>query len=225
MIERTTCHLHSFTYNDDGFEVCSKCGLCTNAREFLSNLNSYCVGVNSVNNEFTHILSNYHIGYENEIVEEYKKIKKIIRGGYPNIVIFAYCTYNVLLNNGVYYSLHHIANMFKIISFKKKYCRINKHLNLSYDISNDIYVHSAINQFLSQYNQHKIIGKVIINRKRIKEIFKYSSANLLSVLALYISLYKTFETKKILLHELSFFFNINYRTIYNIIQVYFKATT
>ena len=41
------------------------------------------------------------------------KIKSILTRGYPNISLFAYCTYNVLIQNFVYYSLDQIGHIFK----------------------------------------------------------------------------------------------------------------
>ena len=96
-------HSHNFIFNDDGFEVCDKCGVCTSLRnvEQATGNQSFVLQHTS---EFFDILVNNHIGYGNEVEDKYRMIKRKLVRGYPNRALYAYCTYQVLLENDIYYS-------------------------------------------------------------------------------------------------------------------------
>ena len=106
-----TSHQHYFVFNDDGFEVCFLCGLCTSQKEMRHDFTEKYQDIPKFTN-FSDILQNNNIGYISEIEKEYLMIKTIIKRGFPNIVLYAYCTYNVLMENFVYYSLYQISIMF-----------------------------------------------------------------------------------------------------------------
>jgi len=82
--------------------------------------------ISKTSTKFSYILYNNHIGYIEEIDQEYRVLKKKLKRGYSNLVIYAYCVYNTLLKNKVYYSLHQISIMFRIKDFIKQYCQIEK---------------------------------------------------------------------------------------------------
>ena len=105
---------HNLIFNDDGFEVCNKCGLCTTNREQRNSYTNSANFDNQCNSAFSNILSNNHIGYVDEINKEYNSIKATLKRGYPNIVLFAFCTYNILMKNGVHYPIARIESMFKL---------------------------------------------------------------------------------------------------------------
>ena len=69
-----TTHNHYFIFNDDGFEVCSFCGVCTSQREMKTYLTSN-MNDEEVSN-FSDILRNHNIGYVSEIEKLYGNIKK-----------------------------------------------------------------------------------------------------------------------------------------------------
>ena len=73
-------HTHYFIFNDDGFEVCNKCGICTTLRHLEPGLIIQ-EPANNYRSEFADVLINNHIGYVDTVEKEYKKIKsKLLRG-------------------------------------------------------------------------------------------------------------------------------------------------
>ena len=120
-----TSHEHIYTFNDDGYQVCTICGICSTLRDMCS-IDSLTDNYSKEPSSFSYILYNNHIGYTEEIDEEYKILKNKLKRGYSNLVIYAYCVYNILLKNKVYYSLHQISIIFQIKDFIKQYCQMEK---------------------------------------------------------------------------------------------------
>ena len=90
-----TPHTHQFAFNDDGFQVCVLCGLCSSLREYHFNAREEPVTV--LRSNYADVLINHNIGYVGLVEEEYKKMKTLLRRGYSNKALYAYCTYNILL--------------------------------------------------------------------------------------------------------------------------------
>ena len=86
----TPSNIHEFIFNDDGFEVCSKCGICTSSRLMESSISEHEYPIPNYWSQFSEILINNHIGYIDRIEDEYKKIKIKLLRGYPNISLYAY---------------------------------------------------------------------------------------------------------------------------------------
>ena len=65
------CSKHCFEFNDDAFEVCTKCGICSSLSEMV---HEYHVNDEEVcYNMFMDVLVNNHLGFEIEIEKEYSK--------------------------------------------------------------------------------------------------------------------------------------------------------
>ena len=156
-----TSHTHNFFFNDDGFEVCSICGVCTTLRQFEP-ADTIRKTRTDQWSEFSNVLINNHIGYIQEVEDEYKKIKNQLKRGYSNAALYAYCTYFVLLKEDIYYSLKQISEIFKLANFPKLFCQIeNKMLgkSLNYDISEAKYIFSSIKVYLAIHNQSKYLNQ------------------------------------------------------------------
>ena len=67
-------HNHHFIFNDDGFEVCDKCGICTTQRYAEQSSDNH-LFVSQHVSEFSDILINNHIGYIEEIEKKYISLK------------------------------------------------------------------------------------------------------------------------------------------------------
>ena len=171
-MEETT-HQHYFIFNDDGFEVCSLCGLCTSQKE-MKEQNETQTNFDKIKRpEFSYILENVNIGFIQEIEGAYIEIKTTLKRGFPNIYLYAYCTYNVLMKNSVYYSLAQISNIFKIKNFSKYYCQIenkdSKNNNIFF-IEDKKYIYSAVNLFLAQVNKKQKFSKAKTIFKKISNL-------------------------------------------------------
>ena len=105
-------HEHEFIFNDDGFEVCTLCGICTTLRE--QQYRDTRENPSLKRSAYADVLINHNLGYVEFVEEEYRKLKTSLRRGYSNKALYAYCTYNVLLRDNVYYSINQISNMFQI---------------------------------------------------------------------------------------------------------------
>ena len=203
------CHCeHNLIFNDDGFEVCDKCGLCSTNRELrYSHSDSSNFG-NVGNSVFSNILINNHIGYEDEINEEYNSVKATLKRGYPNIALFAFCTYNILIKNGVHYSIARIENMFKLKKFSKYYCQIEKNECITkqiFDVTEYKYVSTSINHFLAEYGHKQKQCKIVELVKYFGKIYPTYKQGIILSAALFLSL-KNKTSKNELLKNLSFFF-------------------
>ena len=69
-------HKHSFIFNDDGFQVCKLCGICTTLREYFHNL--YHNNVPKYWTVFSDVLINHNLGYVDQVEKEYKKLVGVI---------------------------------------------------------------------------------------------------------------------------------------------------
>lgn len=206
-------HSHNFIFNDDGFEVCDKCGVCTSLRnvEQATGNQSFVLQHTS---EFFDILVNNHIGYGNEVEDKYRMIKRKLVRGYPNRALYAYCTYQVLLENDIYYSIQHISTIFQIRNLKRSFCQIESKLkgrNQYFDISHNRYIFSSISIFLAQINQsvHLKDSMNVVERMRKQSVqFK---PHFLICLSLYHTLKDVYDST--LLQKLSCYYSINLRTL------------
>ena len=210
----TPSHEHDLIFNDDGFEVCTICGVCSSLREMRCSS----IFQESTFNQSNHsdILRNNHIGYADDIESEYEKLKSKFKRGYPNIVLYAYCTYIVLMRNSVYYTMTQIGHIFQISNFQKYVCLIEK--KQRNDKSNLIddnisHIRSSIEIFLTQ-NMRNNFRK---NAFHIADImFKrnpYEKSVFLISIVLFFTLVSSFSNKKELLSLLCNYYSINERTL------------
>ena len=207
-------HRHSFIFNDDGFQVCKFCGICTTLREYSHNL--YHDDLPKFWSVFSDVLINYNLGYVDQIEKEYKKLKMILCRGYPNIALYAYCTYIVLLQEGIYYSLGQISIMFQILNFSKLFCQIEKNHKVkrhSFNVKNETFIESSLCIFLSQYNSKHQLSRAVDISKVVKQKHRAVKHNFLVAISLYFTLEKTFVSRKELFEVLSTYFSINVRTL------------
>jgi uncharacterized cysteine cluster protein YcgN (CxxCxxCC family) len=211
---------HNFIFNDDGFEVCNQCGVCTTNREQRyshtdsTNFENVCISA------FSNILTNNHIGYEDEINKEYNCIKTTLRRGYPNIVLFAFCTYNILMKNGIHYSMAKIEHMFKLKKFSKYYCQIEKNESITnhiFDVTEYRYVSSSINHFLAEYDHKQKQSKIVELALYFGRIYPSYKQSIILSSALFMSLKKT-KSKNELLKNLSNFFSVSIRTLQKVVN-------
>ena len=212
-------HEHRYIFNDDGFEVCDLCGICTSQREQQHNY-SY-ENKQLTNSAFADILINNNLGYVELVEEEYLKLKTVLHRGYSNKALYAYCTYKVLLKDNVYYSLKQIADMFHIYNFSKLFCQIenNKKVESKYfNIREEKYIESALQLFLSEQNLKFALARALEFSRIIKKIHKPLKPNFLSSVSLYFALKDTFKCLLLLQQELSSYFSINIRTFKSVVR-------
>ena len=216
-------HKHAFFFNDDGFEVCVKCGLCSSLREMK--------GYDKINEFFSpeqilsEILLNNHIGldYVKKIEKYFLDLKSVLRRGYSNNLLFAYCTYITLLQNSVYYSLDQISFMFKIKNFKKLFCQIQKNENvqtINFNMENKVYLRSALEIFLANYSFSRYLDKCLKLTDIVKNILPNSKFSFVIAISLYVVLSNEGLMPKNLLTELCSYFSINKRTLTKKIRVF-----
>ena len=214
------CHCdHNLIFNDDGFEVCNKCGLCTTNREQRYSHTDSVNFENVRNSAFSNILTNNHIGYEDEINKEYNCIKATLKRGYPNIVLYAFCTYNILMKNGVHYSIAKIENMFKLKKFSKYYCQIEKKIITKqiFDVTEYKYVSTSINHFLAEYDHKQKQSKIVELALYFGRIYPSYKQGVILSTALFMSL-KNKTSKNELLKNLSIFFAVNIRSLQKVVN-------
>ena len=207
-------HKHSFIFNDDGFQVCKLCGICTTLREYFHNL--YQNNVPKYWTVFSDVLINHNLGYVDQVEKEYKKLKMVLRRGYPNIALYTYCTYNVLLQEGIYYSIGQISNMFQISNFSKLFCHIEKNHKVEkhfFNVKNEKFIESSLYLFLSQFNSKQQLSRAVAISKLIKLKHKALKLNFLVAISLYFTFKNTFPCEKELFEMLSTYFSINVRTL------------
>ena len=207
-------HIHSFIFNDDGFQVCKLCGICTTLREYSQSFHHdntpKCWSV------YSDVLINHNLGYIDQVEKEYTKLKILLRRGYPNIALYAYCTYNVLLREGIYYSIGQISSMFQILNFSKLFCHIEKNPKVEkhfFDVKNETFIESTLRLFLSQLNTKPQLSRAIAISKIIKQQHRTLKLNFLVAISLYFTLKNTFMSEKKLFEVLSAYFSINVRTL------------
>ena len=66
-------HEHSYVFNDDGFQVCELCGICTTLREH--HFQPYFEMCQEVRSEYADVLVNHNLAYVDQVEKEYKKLK------------------------------------------------------------------------------------------------------------------------------------------------------
>ena len=215
----TEGHEHQYIFNDDGFEVCSLCGICTTQREHQHQI-TYEKKPTS-KSPYADILINHNLGYVDLVEEEYKKLKSVLRRGYSNNALYAYCTYNVLLKDNVYYSINQISNIFQIVNFSKLFCQIKnneKVQNQYFNVNDEIYVESSLWLFLSQHDQKRALGTALEYSRILRKKHKHLKLSFLTSVSLYLALKDTFNCLLLLQQELSTYFSINIRTFKALIR-------
>ena len=209
-----TTHMHDFIFNDDGFEVCRSCGICSSLREMR--YSTIYEENTSYHSNHSDILRNNHIGHVDDIEFEYEKLKSKFKRGYPNKVLYAYCTYIVLMSNSIFYTMSQISRIFQISNFQRYVCLIEK--KQRNDKSNLIddnisHIKSSIEIFLSQNMLNKFSKRAF----RIADIlFKknpYEKSVFLISSVLFFTLISNFSNKRELLSLLCNYYSINERTL------------
>ena len=207
-------HKHCYTFNDDGFQVCELCGLCSTLRDH--HYQPYHETAQEPNSQYADVLINHNIVYVDQVEKKYKQIKSFLQRGYPNIVLYAYCTYNVLLEDGIYYSLGQISDMFQIQNFSKLFCHIEKNPKVAkqfFNVKTDQFVKSALDLFLCHSGFRQQQCKALAISNIIKKKRPGLKLNFLVAISLYFTLKNLFESKKRLYEELETYFSINVRTL------------
>lgn len=219
-------HDHQYIFNDDGFQVCYICGLCTSLREQRAS-SSYGISLQS-KSVYSEILFNNNIGYINEVEDEYQKLKALLRRGYPNKAVYAYCTYNVLLKDGVYYSLSQISKIFQMPDFPKLFCHIeNNHQihSCNFDVKDEKYIESALHLFLSHCEMNHALSKALKLSQIVRQKHGALKANIIISVSLYFTLENTFNSNHSLQNDLSNHFSLNIRTLKSVIRDVSKSMT
>ena len=214
-------HNHEYILNDDGFEVCFKCGSCSSQRVYEYDKHT-AVDTNIRKSEFLDILINNHVGFEEEIEQFYNEIKFKLPRGYPNIALYAYSTYCILLKHFVFYTIKHIEQIFKIDNFKKSFCQIEKNeciRKTNFDLNTEEYSLSAIKIFLSELGFICMYGKSIRICENIRKHVSHIRPQFLIAVSIYLALFDLIDHHK-LLENLSDNFSINRRTLKGVIKMY-----
>lgn len=215
-------HTHEYFFNDDGFEVCIKCGICTTQKLYAYERNA--VSTKHIKrSEYIDILENNHIGHNEEIEQFYKDIKVKLPKGYPNIALYAYSTYCILLQHSIFYTIEHINQMFKMCNFKKYFCQIERNEEIkktNFDLNNEEYSLSAINIFLSELDLIYLSGKTMRIYKNIRNNVAHIRPQFLVATSLYFALLVCFNDHESLIENLSHHFSINRRTLKGVIRKY-----
>ena len=217
-------HEHSYVFNDDGYQVCELCGICTTLREH--HFQPYFEMSREVRSEYADVLINHNLGYVDQVEKEYKKLKLLLPRGYPNIVLYAYCTYNVLLREGIYYSLEQLSSMFHITNFSRLFCHIEKNpkvKKLFFNVKNKHFIESSLYLFLSHFSSKHHLHKAVAISKIVKQKHGALKLNFLVAISLYFTLRNTVMNKKGLYEELSNYFSINIRTLKSYLKGVGKA--
>lgn len=207
-------HVHSYMFNDDGFQVCELCGICTTLREH--HFQPYFEMDQEVRSEYADVLINHNLGCLDQVEKEFKKLKMLLRRGYPNIALYAYCTYYVLLKEGVYYSLEQLSNMFQIINFSRWFCHIEKNPKVDkqfFNVKNEHFIESSLHLFLAHFSSKHHLHKAITISKIVSQKHGSLKLNLQVAISLFFTLRNTFKNEKELYEELSNYFSINVRTL------------
>ena len=212
-------HEHELIFNDDGFEVCTLCGVCTTLRE--QQYHTTYENQPPKRSIYADVLINHNLGYVELVEEEYRKLKTLLRRGYSNKALYAYCTYNVLLEDHVYYSINQISNMFQINNFSKLFCQIeNNHKVEShyFDVRDEKYVESSLHLFLSHHDQKCFLDRALEFSRIVRKKHKPLKLNFLTSVSLYFTLKNIFECPLLLQQELSTYFSINIRTFKSLVS-------
>ena len=207
-------HVHDFVFNDDGFEVCRVCGVCSTLREMRCS--TICHKSTIIHSSHSDILRNNHIGYVDDVEIEYEMLKSKFKRGYPNKVLYAYCTYIVLMRNSIFYTMTQISHIFRINNFQKYVCLIEKKQKL--DKSNLIddniaHIRSSIEIFLNITMQNEFRKSAFDVADIILKKNPYEKSVFLISTVLYFTLVSHFDSKKKLLSLLCDYYSINARTL------------
>ena len=211
-----TCHKHCFIYNTDGFEVCNVCGICSGSREMIyNNINNNKVETEQNHTDFSYILENNHIGYIQEINVEYKKIKNILKRGYPNLALYAYCTFKILTLNSIFYSISHISKMFQLENFSKYFSLIEKNPNIDKSLNFYTFQHteSSIRIFLCYFEHMNHYKKTLLISRFIQKLNVEVKPVFEIAIVLYFALCSEYRDKNNLIQIISEYFTINQRTM------------
>ena len=207
-------HNHYYFFNDDGFEVCMQCGVCSSLREMKHEYhNSH---IESSTQIYSDVLVNNHLGYVDETDRAYLQIKTVLKRGYPNISLYAYCAYNTLLLNSVYYSITQISEMFQIDNFKKQYCQIAKNyasLNINFDEKASDYIRSSIKVFLAKHSMSSYLDSCCNLAKSVKVHQPNSKIVFIVCVSIYSVLSATDNSFKEITKQLCSYFKVNNRTL------------
>ena len=212
-------HKHEFIFNDDGFEVCTLCGICTTLRE--QQHHDTCKNPSLKRSAYADVLINHNLGYVELVEEEYRKLKTSLRRGYSNKALYAYCTYIVLLRDNVYYSINQISNMYQINNFSKLFCQIENNSKVEsqyFDVRHEKYVESSLHLFLSHYDKKRSLGCALDFSRIVREKHKPLKLNFLTSVSLYLALKDEIKCLLLLQRELSTYFSINIRTFKTVIR-------
>ena len=68
-------HDHNYIFNNDGYQVCTLCGVCTSLQDMRS-VDIKPDNISKTSTDFSYILYNNNIGYIEEIDQEYRVLKK-----------------------------------------------------------------------------------------------------------------------------------------------------
>ena len=169
-----------------------------------------------VRSEYADVLVNHNLAYVDQVEKEYKKLKILLRRGYPNIALYAYCTYYVLLKEGIYYSLEQLSSMFQIPNFSRLFCHIEKNPKIEkhfFNVKNKRFIESSLYLFLSHFSSKHRLHKAVAISKIVKQKHGALKLNFLVAISLYFTLRNTVMNKKGLYEELSNYFSINIRTL------------
>ena len=207
-------HEHYYFFNDDGFEVCMKCGVCSSLREMSHDY--YNSHIESSRQIYSDVLVNNHLGYVDDTDRAYSQIKTVLKRGYPNISLYAYCAYNTLLQNSVYYSLAQISEMFQINNFKKQYCQIAKNytsLNSNFDDKASDYIRSATKIFLAKHSMISYLDSCCNLSKTVKLHQPNSKIVFIVCVSIYSVLSATDRPFTEITKQLCPYFKVNNRTL------------
>ena len=207
-------HEHYYFFNDDGFEVCMKCGVCSSLREMSHDY--YNSHIESSRQIYSDVLVNNHLGYVDDTDRAYLQIKTVLKRGYPNISLYAYCAYNTLLQNSVYYSLAQISEMFQINNFKKQYCQIAKNytsLNSNFDDKASDYIRSATKIFLAKHSMISYLDSCCNLAKTVKLHQPNSKIVFIVCISIYSVLSATDRPFTEITKQLCPYFKVNNRTL------------
>lgn len=191
-----------------------QCGVCSSLREMKHEYhNSH---IESSTQIYSDVLVNNHLGYVDETDRAYLQIKTVLKRGYPNISLYAYCAYNTLLLNSVYYSITQISEMFQIDNFKKQYCQIAKNyasLNINFDEKASDYIRSSIKVFLAKHSMSSYLDSCCNLAKSVKVHQPNSKIVFIVCVSIYSVLSATDNSFKEITKQLCSYFKVNNRTL------------
>ena len=202
-----------------------KCGVCSSLREMSHDY--YNSHIDSSTQIYSDVLVNNHLGYVDDTDRAYLQIKTVLKRGYPNISLYAFCAYNTLLQNSVYYSLTQISEMFQINNFKKQYCQIAKNyasLNSNFDDKAPDYIRSAMKIFLAEHSMISYLDSCYNLAKTVKLHQPNSKIVFIVCVSIYSVLSATDKSFKEITKQLCSYFKVNNRTLEKKIRQFITAS-